>query len=77
MESSGDCFQNRLQKSEEVLSGMQLGNPLQLYGLFRFVVRSPIKSFSTSIPILCQKCLVKVKTKSRDPSWPHNSRAAL
>lgn len=77
MESAGGCFQNRLQINEEVLSGMQLGNPMQLHGLFGFVGRSPIKSCSSSTPFSCQKYLVKVKTKSRDPLWPYNSRATL
>ena len=48
MELSGDCCQNRLHINQDILSGMQSGDPLHIW----VVVGSPIKCISsrTSFP---------------------------
>ena len=57
MELSWDCCQNRLHINQDILSGMQSGDPLHIW----VVVASPIECISTSTSFRCHEDSAKVK----------------
>lgn len=63
IELSRDCCQNGLHINQDILTGMQSGDPLHIW----VVVGSPIECISTSTSFPCHKDSAKVEKRPRDP----------